>query len=63
MKPEILNIIVCPSCKLKLALVNDKKDLLCKAEGYLFSIEDDIPMLLIDKAKKLTLSKVEELIS
>ncbi len=50
---ELLNILACPKCKGEVSL-NDKQDgLVCKACKLLYEIRDDIPIMLIDEAKKI----------
>ncbi len=50
---ELLEILVCPKCKGEITL-NDKKDgLICESCKLLYEIKDDIPIMLIDQAKKI----------
>ncbi len=50
---ELLDILACPKCKGPVQL-NEKKDgLICKACRLVYEIRDDIPIMLIDEAKKL----------
>lgn len=50
---ELLDILACPKCKQPVKL-NDKKDgLICGNCKLLYEIKDDIPIMLIDEAKKL----------
>ncbi len=52
MKKEILNILACPKCKGQLELKADETGIICKTCELLFKIEDNIPILLIEKAEK-----------
>lgn len=52
MKKELLDILACPKCKEPLALKGDETGLICKNCELLFKIEDNIPILLIEKAEK-----------
>jgi uncharacterized protein YbaR (Trm112 family) len=49
---KLMEIIVCPACHGELNEVNSGKGLKCKKCGLLYPVEDDIPVLLVDKAKK-----------
>ena len=50
---ELLDILACPQCKGDVRL-NEKGDgLICDACKLLYEIRDDIPVMLIEEAKKL----------
>ena len=52
-KKKLLEILACPKCKGDIHL-NDKEDgLICDKCKLLYQIRDDIPIMLIDKAKPL----------
>lgn len=52
-KKELLEILACPKCKGELHL-NDKGDgLICENCRLMYEIKDDIPIMLIDEAKKI----------
>lgn len=52
-KKELLDILACPKCKGELRL-NEKEDgLICVACKLMYEIRDEIPIMLIDEAKKL----------
>ena len=50
---ELLDVLACPKCKNDLVLTEDSGGLICKECKLLFEIKDDIPIMLIDEAKKL----------
>lgn len=50
---ELLDILACPQCKQPVKLSEDPKGLLCGTCKLLYEIRDDIPIMLIDKAKPL----------
>jgi len=50
---ELLRVIVCPNCKASLANSGDAA-LQCAGCGNRYPIVDGIPILLIDKAAKVT---------
>ncbi len=59
MNKALLDILVCPGCNGKLQLTKDQKHLVCKFDKLSFSINDDIPEMLLDSAQQLTLEEVE----
>jgi len=50
---ELLDILACPQCKGPVKLQSDESGLVCEPCGLLYEIIDDIPVMLIDKAKRL----------
>ena len=50
---ELLDILVCPKCKGDIRLNESAKGLICDKCKLLYEIKDDIPIMLIDEAKKL----------
>jgi uncharacterized protein len=51
---ELLAILACPKCKGDIVL-NEKGDgLVCRACKLMYPIKDDIPVMLIDEAIKLS---------
>ncbi|MCR4665968.1 MAG: hypothetical protein K5657_01600 [Desulfovibrio sp.] len=53
---DILRILACPKCHGNLSLTEaggDKKGLLCESCQIVYPIEDDIPVLLINRALSL----------
>jgi uncharacterized protein len=51
---DLLEILACPQCKGPLQLQGED-GLLCEKCSLLYEIRDDIPIMLIDKAKKIQL--------
>lgn len=49
---ELLNILACPQCKGPLSQ-KDENGLFCAACRLLYEIKDDIPVLIVEKAKKI----------
>ena len=50
LKPELLEILVCPKCKGEIQLTPEADALTCAACRLRYRIEDDIPVMLIDEA-------------
>ena len=49
---ELLDILVCPLCKKPVTVTQSKDGLRCGACGRVYPIIDDIPVMLVDKAKQ-----------
>jgi uncharacterized protein YbaR (Trm112 family) len=50
---ELLEILACPKCKGPVKLTEEVDGLVCDSCKLLYEIRDDIPVMLIDEAKKL----------
>ena len=50
---DLLEILACPACKGPVQLDEDENGLVCEQCRLLYEIVDDIPVMLVDKAKKL----------
>ena len=48
---ELLEILVCPPCKMPVQLTPDGKGLKCATCRRVYPIRDDIPVMLVDEAK------------
>ncbi len=61
MDDKLLDILACPSCKGKLIYKKDQQELVCKADRIAYPIRDDIPIMLIDEARKISLEEYDAL--
>ena len=52
LNPDLLSILVCPVCKGDLTYDEAGSTLTCQACRLIYRIEDDIPVMLADEAKK-----------
>lgn len=52
-KKELLDILACPKCKEKVVMNDEGTFLVCEKCQVRYPIEDDIPIMLIDRAEKL----------
>ena len=50
---ELMDILVCPQCKGEIYLNEAGDGLICEKCKLLYEIKDDIPIMLIDEAKKI----------
>ncbi len=61
MDKKLLEILVCPLCKSDLIYKKEELELICKADRLAFPIRDDIPVMLENEARKLSLEEYDEL--
>jgi hypothetical protein len=50
--PALLEIIVCPDCRGALAVDEAASELVCTVCGLAYPVRDDIPVLLVDEARR-----------
>ncbi|WP_444998314.1 Trm112 family protein [Aliikangiella sp. IMCC44359] len=60
MDSKLLDILVCPLCNSKLSFIKEEKQLLCKFDRLSFPFDEDIPVLLPERATSLTREQVEK---
>ena len=61
MDTKLLEILVCPLCKSPLVYKKSAQELICKPDRLAFKIDDDIPVMLVDEARKLSPEEAEAL--
>jgi len=49
---KLLEILVCPKCKGELEYKADENQLVCYECRLIYEIKDNIPVMLIDEARK-----------
>ena len=52
--PALLEILACPDCKSPLRADDAAGELVCTGCGLAYPVRDDIPVLLVDEARKPT---------
>lgn len=57
---KLLDILACPISKSPLIYDKENNELICKSERVAYAIVDDIPVLLENEARKLTLEEIEK---
>jgi uncharacterized protein YbaR (Trm112 family) len=53
MDARLLDILVCPLCKGPLVYRKTQQELVCKADRLAFRVDDGIPVMIEDEARKL----------
>ena len=48
--PTLLDLVVCPDCRGELAVAGE--ELVCGSCGLAYPVRDDIPVLLVDEARR-----------
>jgi uncharacterized protein YbaR (Trm112 family) len=61
MDRKLLEILVCPVCKGELRFKKEQQELICKADRLAYPIRDDIPVMLEDEARKISLEEYDAL--
>ncbi|MGH1430907.1 MAG: Trm112 family protein [Neptuniibacter sp.] len=59
MDKKLLDILVCPVTKTPLEYNKETNELFARASGLAYPIRDDIPVLLENEARELTLEERE----
>ena len=50
--PALLEILACPDCKAPLRADEAAEELVCTGCGLAYPVRDDIPVLLVDEARR-----------
>ncbi|HEU4912190.1 MAG TPA: Trm112 family protein [Actinomycetes bacterium] len=52
--PRLLEILACPQCRSALRFDDEEQELVCTSQacGLAYPVRDDIPVLLIDEARR-----------
>ena len=50
--PALLEILACPDCKAPLKADDAAAELVCTGCGLAYPVRDDIPVLLVDEARR-----------
>lgn len=58
---KLLDILACPLCKSRLMYKKESQELICRADRLAFPIRDDIPVMLEDEARTLSLEEADKL--
>ena len=61
MDAKLLEILVCPLCKSPLIYHKPEQELICRADRLAFRIDDGIPVMLADEARKLEAEECDKL--
>jgi hypothetical protein len=48
----LLDILACPNCRAELRTDDAASELVCTGCGYAYPVRDNIPVLLVDEARR-----------
>ena len=57
MDKKLLDILACPICKGLLQYDKNKNELICRFDKLAYPIRDDIPVMLEEEARKISLDE------
>ena len=57
---KLLSILVCPLCKGNLIYNKSSQELLCLGDALAYPIKDDVPVMLSNKARQISLEEREK---
>ncbi|WJG10906.1 Trm112 family protein [Aliiglaciecola sp. LCG003] len=58
---KLLDILACPACKGKLQYNTQGAELICRFDRLAYPIKDNIPVMLENEARTLSLTELEQL--
>lgn len=61
MDKRLLDILVCPICKGELLYRRDEQELICRFDRLAYPVRDDIPIMLENEARRLSLEEYDRL--
>ena len=50
--PSLLEILACPACHASLRVDDEAGELVCTGCGLAYPVRDDIPVMLVDEARR-----------
>jgi uncharacterized protein len=50
--PALLEILACPNCRAELRVDEAASELVCTGCGFAYPVRDNIPVLLVDEARR-----------
>ena len=57
MDRKLLEILVCPLCKGELIYKREEKEFICKFDKLAYPIRDEIPVMLEEEARKISINE------
>lgn len=61
MDKRLLEILACPLCKGELIYRKEQLELICRFDRLAFPIRDDIPVMLEEEARRISLEEYDAL--
>lgn len=60
MDSRLLDLLVCPICKGSLQYDRGAQELICPRDKFAYPVRDDIPLMLVDLARDMTVPAAED---
>jgi len=60
LEKKLLSILVCPLCKGNLIYNKSSQELICLGDALAYPIKDDVPVMLSNKARQISLEEREK---
>lgn len=57
----LLELLVCPVCKGELTYKKEENELICRADRLAYPIRDEIPVMLEEEARRISLEEYDAL--
>jgi len=51
---KLLDVLACPLCKGRLIFDSRQQELICRVDRLAYPIREDIPIMLVDEARRLS---------
>ncbi len=61
MDKKLLDLLACPVCKGTLRYNKAAKELVCRGDRLAYPVRDEIPVMLVEEARELTLEELDRL--
>ena len=58
---KLLSILVCPVCKGNVHYNKEAQELICRRDALAFPIKNDVPVMLSDEARGISLEEREQI--
>jgi len=58
---KLLSILVCPVCKGNVHYNKEAQELICRRDALAFPIKNDVPVMLRDEARGISLEEREQI--
>lgn len=60
MDKKLLDILACPLCKGPLVYHEADKELVCRGDRLAFPVRDDVPVMLEEEAREVSLEELDK---
>ena len=61
MDNKLLDLLACHVCKGPLKYQRDPEELICRGDRLAYPVRDDIPIMLVEEARELSLEELDKI--